>query len=179
MTRNEQELTTALRALADSTPREAPPELEARLTAAFRRESQKRKLFRWIPVIAATAAAAALFTMLIRLPNNPSPPAAITYKVLPPELTVPTAVAAVPRRHHTIKRPQPAPPNEVATGFFTLSEARDLPPAEAETVVRVQLPRSTMRLVGLPVNEERANERIRADMVLGQDGIARAVRFVQ
>jgi hypothetical protein len=33
--------------------------------------------------------------------------------------------------------------------------------------------------VGLPVNEERANERIRADMVLGQDGIARAVRFVQ
>jgi hypothetical protein len=36
-----------------------------------------------------------------------------------------------------------------------------------------------MRLVGLPVNEERANERIRADMVLGQDGIARAVRFVQ
>jgi len=29
------------------------------------------------------------------------------------------------------------------------------------------------------VNEERADERIRADMLLGQDGIARAVRFVQ
>jgi hypothetical protein len=50
---------------------------------------------------------------------------------------------------------------------------------EDATVVRVQLPRSAMRMVGLPVNEERAGERIRADVVLGQDGIARAVRFVQ
>jgi hypothetical protein len=179
MTRNEKTLTTALRALAQSTPREAPPELEACLTAAFRRESQKRKLFRWIPVIAATAAAAAVLAILVRLPSTPPPPAAITYKVMPPEITVTTTSPTVPRRHHTIRRLQPAPPNEVATRFFTLPEARDWPPAEAATVVRVQLPRSTMRLVGLPVNEERADERIRADMVLGQDGIARAIRFVQ
>ena len=177
MTRNEQELTTALRAVAEFTPREAPPELEARLTAAFRRESQKRKLLRWIPVIAATAAAAAVLTMLVRVPSTPPPPTAITHKIAPPELTVATAVAAPPRRPRPPRRQQP--PAEVATGFFTLPEARDLPPVESETVVRVQLPRYTMRLVGLPVNEERANERIRADMVLGQDGIARAVRFVQ
>lgn len=178
MTRNEQELTTALRALAESSAGEAPPELEARLTAAFRRESQKRKLFRWIPVIAATAAAAAVLTTLVRVPSAPPPPTAITYQIAPPEITVATAVAAPPRRR-AIKRPRPAPLNEIATAFFTLPEARDLPPAEAATVVRVQLPRSTMRLVGLPVNEERADERIRADMVLGQDGIARAIRFVQ
>lgn len=179
MTRNERELTTALRALAESTSGAAPPELEARLTAAFRRESQKRKIFRWIPLIASTAAAAAVITMLVRVPSAPPPPTAITYKIAPPELTVVTAVAAPPRRPRPTRRPQPPPPNEVATGFFTLPEARDLFPAEAETVVRVQLPRYTMRLVGLPVNEERANERIRADMVFGQDGIARAVRFVQ
>jgi hypothetical protein len=173
MTRNERVLTTALRALAESTPREAPPELESRLTAAFRRESQERNLLRWIPVIAATAAVAAVLTMLIRVPNNPPPPPAITYKVPAPELTLaPVARRLRPHRHQS-------PPAEIATAFFTLPEARDLPPAEAATVVRVQLPRSTMRLVGLPVNEERANERIRADMVLGQDGIARAIRFVQ
>jgi hypothetical protein len=177
MTGNEKSLTDALRALAASSAREAPPELEARLTAAFRRESQKRKLFRWIPVVAAAATAAAVLAILVRLPNNPPPPAAITYKVTAPEITVATAQPPVPRRRPTIRRP--APPNEVATRFFTLPEARDLPPAEAATVVRVQLPRSTMRLVGLPVNEERADERIRADMVLGQDGIARAIRFVQ
>jgi hypothetical protein len=177
MTRNEQELTTALRALAESTPREAPPELEARLAVAFRRESRKRKLLRWVPVIAATAAAAAVLITLVRAPSTPAAPAAITYKIAPPELTVATTVAATPRRPRPARRPQP--PAEIATGFFTLPEARDLFPAEAETVVRVQLPRYTMRLVGLPVNEERANERIRADMVFGQDGIARAVRFVQ
>jgi hypothetical protein len=179
MTRNEKTLTDALRVLAESTPREAPPELESRLTAAFRRQSQKRRLLRWVPVVATTAAAAAVLATLIRLPHNPPPPAAITYKVASPEISVATARPPVPRRHHTIRRPQPAPPDEIATAFFTLPEARDLPPPEAETMVRVQLPRSTMRLVGLPVNEERADERIRADMLLGQDGIARAVRFVQ
>jgi len=114
---------------------------------------------------------------MIRPTNAPPSPPAITFKVAPPELALPTARPPVPRHHHPVRRP--APLDEVATSFFTLPEARDLPPAEAATVVRVQLPRSTMRLVGLPVNEERADERIRADMVLGQDGIARAIRFVQ
>src|SRR5260221_11955431 len=105
MTRNEQELTTALRALAESTPREAPPELEARLTAAFRRNAQRRKLLRWIPVVAATAAAAAVLAILIRLPNNPPPPAAITYRMAAPEITVATARPTVPRRAPTVSRP--------------------------------------------------------------------------
>jgi len=35
-----------------------------------------------------------------------------------------------------------------------------------------------MRTVGLPINEERASERIQADVLLGQDGIARAIRFI-
>ncbi|MDP8982377.1 MAG: hypothetical protein M3O35_17500 [Acidobacteriota bacterium] len=182
MTHNERELTAALHSLAASSPREASPELEARLTAAFRRETKKRKLFRWIPAIAATVAAAALFAILLRPPSVPPPPVAITYKPASPALTISTApVTPAPRRRHIVRRPAPAPapPNEVATSFFALPEARDLPPAEAATLVRVQVPRSTMRLVGLPVNEERANEGIRADMLLGQDGIARAVRFVQ
>src|SRR5260370_27247660 len=126
MTRNEKSLTDALRALAESTPREAPPELEARLAAAFRRESQKRKLLRWIPAIAATATAAALLAMLVRVPSTPPPPTAITYKIAPPKITVATAVAAPPRRPRPARRP--APPNEVATTFFTLPEARELPP---------------------------------------------------
>jgi hypothetical protein len=46
-------------------------------------------------------------------------------------------------------------------------------------VIRVRLPRSAMRTVGLPVNEDRWFERVPADVLLGQDGIARAVRFVK
>ena len=47
------------------------------------------------------------------------------------------------------------------------------------SVVRVRVPRSAMFRVGLPVNMNRMNDSIQADLVLSEDGIARAVRFVQ
>jgi hypothetical protein len=46
-------------------------------------------------------------------------------------------------------------------------------------IVRVQLPRSAMASFGLPVNMERYNERVKADVLLGVDGVAQAIRFVQ
>ena len=46
-------------------------------------------------------------------------------------------------------------------------------------VVRVQLPMSSLRLMGLLVSEESSAERIEADVLVGQDGLARGVRFVQ
>jgi hypothetical protein len=60
-----------------------------------------------------------------------------------------------------------------------LQDAANLPPFEYGSVLRVELPRSALRAVGLPVNENRLSERIDADVLLGQDGLARAVRFVQ
>ena len=46
-------------------------------------------------------------------------------------------------------------------------------------VVRVQLPRSALARFGLPVNAERAGEPVKADVLLGEDGTARAIRFVR
>ena len=46
-------------------------------------------------------------------------------------------------------------------------------------MVRVRLPRSALAAFGLPMNEQRAEETIQADVVLGEDGLARAVRFVK
>jgi hypothetical protein len=45
--------------------------------------------------------------------------------------------------------------------------------------MRVELPRSTLAGFGLPVNMERVNERVKADVLVGPDGQARAIRFVQ
>jgi hypothetical protein len=45
--------------------------------------------------------------------------------------------------------------------------------------VRVKVPASSMRNFGLPVSEERAFERVQADVLMGEDGIARAIRFVR
>ena len=50
---------------------------------------------------------------------------------------------------------------------------------DSAQVVRVELPRSAMMSFGLPVNMDRADERIKADVVVGNDGMARAIRFVR
>jgi len=46
-------------------------------------------------------------------------------------------------------------------------------------VVRVRLSRSTLQQFGLPMNPERADEPIDADVVLGEDGLPQAIRFIQ
>lgn len=50
---------------------------------------------------------------------------------------------------------------------------------ESGIVVRVELSPSALAAMGLPVNIEQTDSRIKADVVLGDDGVARAVRFVK
>ena len=73
----------------------------------------------------------------------------------------------------------PAVVREVATPFFTLPFSDSALPLDQATMIRVELPRSALELAGLPVDEDRRNQRIRADLVLGADGLARAIRFVE
>ena len=46
-------------------------------------------------------------------------------------------------------------------------------------LVRVELPRSSMISLGFAVSEEREAETVEADVMLGADGVARAVRFLE
>jgi len=55
----------------------------------------------------------------------------------------------------------------------------DPEPIERGQIVRIRLPLAALASFGLPVNEEHAGDAIRADVVLGEDGLARAVRFVK
>jgi hypothetical protein len=68
---------------------------------------------------------------------------------------------------------------EVVTQFFSLREGEDLSELESLQLVRVELPGSALSEVGLPVDPETATEPVKADVVLGQDGLARAIRFVR
>ncbi len=65
----------------------------------------------------------------------------------------------------------------VYTDFFPLSTVA-LDRHEPAQLVRIRLPRREMRKFGLPVSEEFERTSIEADVLIGQDGIARAVRFV-
>jgi hypothetical protein len=69
--------------------------------------------------------------------------------------------------------------SEYATDFFPLSYGGDQKPMESGKVIRVQMPRSALIAFGLPVNVERADVPVKADLLVGEDGLARAIRFVR
>jgi hypothetical protein len=69
--------------------------------------------------------------------------------------------------------------SEVATQFMPLGYAGPINLQDGGQLVRVELPRSAMLSMGLPVNMDRYSERVKADVLLGADGLARAIRFVQ
>lgn len=53
------------------------------------------------------------------------------------------------------------------------------PPVGHGALVRVNLPAEAMRAVGLPVREDRLSERVQADVLLSEEGLATAIRFVK
>jgi hypothetical protein len=69
--------------------------------------------------------------------------------------------------------------SEYATDFFPLSYGGDQKPMERGEVIRVQMPRSALIAFGLPVNVERADVPVKADLLVGEDGLTRAIRFVR
>ena len=70
-------------------------------------------------------------------------------------------------------------PSEVVSTFMAVGYNSPANMQEGAQVVRVELPRYAMARFGLPVNMERYDERVKADVWLGTDGVARAIRFVQ
>ena len=92
--------------------------------------------------------------------------------------TRPALVAAAPRTKPARNEVFTSHAPEVVTEFFPLN-GNSLTTNEEMQVVRVKLPRQVLAAFGLPVNEARADERVTADVLLGADGLAHAVRFVR
>jgi hypothetical protein len=69
--------------------------------------------------------------------------------------------------------------NEIATEFMPLGYLNPASLQDGGQIVRVELPRTTLANFGFPVNMDRYNERVKADVLLGVDGVPHAIRFVQ
>jgi hypothetical protein len=78
-------------------------------------------------------------------------------------------------------RPEAAvsPDEEIATDFMPLTYDGSFAQIDDVQLVRVELPRSALHSFGLPVSGERGGGRVKADVLLGHDGVARAIRFVR
>ena len=69
--------------------------------------------------------------------------------------------------------------NEIATDFMPLGDFNAASLQDGGQIVRVRVQRTTLVRFGLPVNMDRFNENVKADVLVGSDGLAHAIRFVQ
>jgi len=171
---------------------QAPPAVEANLLAAFQERSRRQvgrkggSLDRlpWM-MMATLAAAAIVLVLLVRLYNS-RPESARVIPVAHPVLVeqakqdpipdVPSkTLAATPARKRAVS-PVHQPPIEMVTDFFPLMDVA--PPLGRGQLLRVSVPAGTMVSVGVPVREERWNEPVQADVLIGEEGMVRAIRFV-
>jgi hypothetical protein len=169
MLKKHRALETGLKQMAaDSRHLQAPDRVETALLAAFR--TQSRSVARvaargfWIPALTWAAAAAVLITAALFLlqPRRPMPVRHSAPSV------VETASFETTDTDATTD----------SDGFIPLPNAEKLDPNDDVNVVRVEVPRSAMMAVGLEVAVDRVSELVEADVKLGPDGMARAIRFV-
>jgi hypothetical protein len=180
MSQRESYLSDALRMLAEAGPREAPDHVEAALKEAFRRQRGSRRRRRATVGAIVTGAVAAGIAVFAGIPRPAGQPERIAVRSAPPAIAwvkpqaQPTRVAPI---HKPARRP---PADRLATAeFVPLPFGDDALVGESSTIVRLELPRSALRMAGFNVAQERANDRVQADVVLGADGLAHAVRFVR
>src|SRR6185503_17137237 len=93
--------------------------------------------------------------------------------VNPPDVTSPQ----VSSRHRSPRRK--SVPAEVVTQFYPLVEGGDIDSEQVSQGVRVELPASALSAAGVLVGPDVSTVPVKADVVLGYDGLARAIRFVR
>lgn len=136
-----------VRTLKRVSPKQAGPEVEAELIAAFRAIHSQPKPIRpiWKTMAAALAIGALLYFAWSHRP-------------------------VTPHRH------SPAVVEEAA--FFALPYAESGVPLEQSVIVRMRIPASTLVSLGMRLSVP-PEKSVNAELLVGQDGVARAVRIVQ
>lgn len=182
----------ALRRLREDTSAQAATTaLEGRLVEAFRAHHQTsaRKTGRWNWISLAIAASlllavASRFWQPLRVQAPVVPMAASPQEAAPATPATIETVASQPRPKPSRKRRPRAvgsrlllassPHAPDAREFVSIPYAPPLTPYDEAQVVRVNMPGSSARRMGVPV----MFDRVQADLVVGNDGLPRAIRLV-
>jgi hypothetical protein len=165
-------LAAGLRAAAVEWRRtEASDRVERGLTSAFRAQRAMRRpaaRAMWLPVLTWASAAAVLVVLAMFVIHGRQP-------MVAPSHSAPRAVelAAAPAAGDWT-----LDDDSTVGDFIPLPNAEQVGENDDVNVVRVEVPRSAMLAVGLAVSPDRVSEMVEADVMMGSDGTARAVRFV-
>jgi hypothetical protein len=148
--RHDPELSAALRALAaDDAGLGASPDVERRLVSHVRAVSRMRRRRVWLGVSSAAAAMLLGAALFVWQPAGPAP------SPLAPE-----ALA------------------EVATEFLPLAYSHL--PMNTGSTVRIEVPETVLVSFGIAPGDFREGAgTVQADVLVGEDGLARAIRFVR
>jgi len=117
----------------------------------FRSKRGQRNI-NWMGVVAAALVCISLLSALLwRLKEHPSP-------------------APIAQKQRIQSR-------EITSGFIPLMHGEL--PGNSVQVIRVRLPRSSLMDLGFPVNMDRPDEMIDADVIIGEEGLPHAIRLIQ
>jgi phage tail tape-measure protein len=195
----ERQLSRGLRALAASTSGDGASEAMGRrlremfaegqgvgATAEARREPATGRWTAWAAaatIVVAAGGAAWYATTATPPPIADSKPPVLA-STESPAATVPTSspveTPATDRAEKPAKRPRPTPPARyaVATGFVALPSAVGLPDFESGQIIRMELPLTSLPTYGIEIAPDARDRSVEADLLVGQDGQARAIRLV-
>jgi len=206
MNGSEERLAQALRELAATSPREAPAELGLRLESAFRRHHSRRRRQRILLAAGMMVCVAVSVAWLLagkrprtellstRTPARPSrlheretqPAPAISKRGPVSSLTGQTGAIAhrvFPHRARAAAKPSgnrlPPAITVAADDFVALPSLDPALPVGPLRMVRLKLPGSALQLLGYPINHELLDRSVLTDVLVGQDDVPYAVRFVQ
>jgi hypothetical protein len=192
------ELTVSLQALARADRNlQAPAYSEVRLLEAFRAQRGRRRPQAWAGWMAAAAALILAAGAGLRWPPASSSArraperAAVSVSAppsspaqLPPALTAPPPSRSAPvspsglHAAGTGKAVAADGPAEELADFIPLPYVDQDAPLGSGEVVRIRLSEADLGLLGLPVSEDAGGRSLTADVVIGEDGVARAIRFM-
>jgi len=170
---------------------QASPRVENLVRSAYRRYYGASRT-RWDWVVWGAVAASLLAFLALTAPwaprtavpaakpgASPASPSRLEAPVRPAPLPAPRREPRA-RRYNVQAKPAPAPAaRELTTDFIPLVYDDTLGADETHQVVRVRLSRSSLASFGVPIEEELPAGRVQADVLLGGDGTARAIRFVR
>jgi hypothetical protein len=155
-------------AVAEDATKETPLRVGIMLVEALReRKVAAQRLRRtWLRRAIAGAIAAMLLIGAVALGRKAMEPRSRENGVITTALSLEEQLVAGPENA-----------DEVMTDFIPV--VYDTVPIAVSSLLRVEMPREAMTAFGLPVNEDRMDDFVQADLLLDEYGQTRAVRFVE
>lgn len=147
---------------------------------------------RWLPAVAAIVLLACV--LLLWRFNRPTvtverwaapPPASAKARDMqlpapraPQVVAIPPALSPHPVSHAAVPKPSPPVVAVQPSGFVELPWSAGLPAFESGEIVRMEVPVASLPAYGIDISPGVGTRPLEADLLIGQDGFARAIRLV-